>query len=578
MAARMIPSLGPAEFDPRSREDYVYYALSGLPDDFTVIHSYKMLEVLDGKKVSQREADFVVFNRKLGILVIESKAGRIRCEHGEWLYANGTPMRKYGGPYRQADSIKWKLSARFADVRLESLLDRCKITHAVWLPSLGAHELGFIDFCPEASRDITLCKTDLKDPTAQITRIMRMDVGGGRTTRLTEAEANEILQKVLLPEFNIVPTNSIDYEFNDFVFARLLDSQVRVLDFLQDQKTAAINGAAGTGKTLIAIERAKRAARDGRVLFLCFNALLKDDITLRCKDVPEIDVYTIPGYACKVKNTREPNYSALTEELMEHPESFPYDHVVIDEGQDFGIKEIEDAMVLETLRDIVERREKSTMYLFYDKRQFVQGSTMPTFLMDNDCKLTLYVNCRNTEPIAKSALSAINEEDNPKLTTLPNLGGPPLLFANPDAKSQENFVDEQLSALNKAGLSDVVVITCKTLSSSKLADCFTGSNDAKRWKGRKIPVHTVRKFKGMEAGAVILIDVDQTLWEPPLTSYQPEPGTLFYTAASRAKHELRIVCDMDVDACSRTLTHMGEKAGRHPDKKLANVLGASLVR
>ena len=177
-----------------------------------------------------------------------------------------------------------------------------------------------------------------------------------------------------------------------------------------------------------------------------------------------------------------------------------------------------------------------------------------------------------------SQVNAINEENNPKLTTLPNLGGPPLLFASPDAKSQEDFVDEQISALNKAGISDVVVITCKTLSSSKLTNCFTGSNDAKRWKGRKIPVHTVRKFKGMEAGAVILIDVDQTLWEPPLTSYQPEPGTLFYTAASRAKHELRIVCDMDVDACSRTLALMDEKAGRHPDKKLANVLGASLVR
>lgn len=578
MAARMIPSLGPAEYDPWSREDDIYYSLSSLPDDFTVIHSYKMLKVVDGKKVSQREADFVVFNRKLGILVIESKAGRIRCENGEWLYANGTPMRKYGGPYKQADSIKWRLSDRFADVGLESLRDRCKITHAVWLPSLGAHELGFIGSCPEAAREITLCKTDLKDPTAQITRIMRMDVGGDRVTRLSEAEADEVLHKVLLPEFNIVPTNSIDYEFNDFVFARLLDSQARVLDFLQDQKTAAINGAAGTGKTLIAIERAKRAARDGRVLFLCFNALLKDDIALRCKDVPEIDVYTIPGYACKVKHTDKPNYSALTEGLMEHPESFPYDHIVIDEGQDFGIKEIEDAMVLETLRDIVESREKSTMYLFYDKRQFVQGSTMPAFLMDNDCKLTLYVNCRNTELIAKSALSAINEENNPKLTTLPNLGGPPLLFASPDAKSQEDFVDEQISALNKAGISDVVVITCKTLSSSKLSDCFTGGDDTKRWKGKKVPVHTVRKFKGLEAGAVILIDVDQTLWEPPLASYQPEPGTLFYTAASRAKHELRIVCDMDVDACSRTLTLMDEKAGRHPDKKLANVLGASLVR
>lgn len=577
MAARMIPSLGPAEHNAWSREGEIYYALSKLPDDFTVIHSYKMLEVVDGSAIEQREADFVVFNRKLGILVIEAKAGKIRCENGEWIYASGESMRKHGGPYRQADNIKWKLYNRFEDVDLLDLRDRCKLSHAVWLPSFGAHELDLIDYSPEASREITLCKTDLKDPTAQITRIMKMNVGG-RNTRLSDAEADEILRKVLLPEFDIVPTNSVDYEYNDFVFARLLDSQARVLNFLQDQKTAVINGAAGTGKTLIAIERAKQAAHSGRVLFLCFNSLLKEDIARRCKDVPEIDVYTIPGYACKVRNSLEPNYSALSEELMEHPESFPYDHIVIDEGQDFGLKAIEDAMVLETLRDIIESRQGSTMYLFYDRRQFVQGSTIPGFLMDADCKLTLYVNCRNTELIAKSSLSALNEGEDHKIKTLSNLGGPPLLFSDSDAQSQEGFVDTQIATLKAAGINDIVLITCKTLEGSKLANCFTGNNDSKRWKGQKVPIHTVRRFKGMEAEAVILIDVDPTLWEEPSACYEPEPGILFYTAASRAKHELRIVCDMDSDACNQALVLMGEKTNKRPDKKLANVLGASLIR
>ena len=60
--------------------------------------------------------------------------------------------------------------------------------------------------------------------------------------------------------------------------------------------------------------------------------------------------------------------------------------------------------------------------------------------------------------------------------------------------------------------------------------------------------------------------------------YQPDPGTLFYTAASRAKHELRIVCSMDADECNKTLELMGEKANKRPEKKLANVLQASLVR
>ena len=577
MCARMIPSLGPAEHNDWSREGEIYYSLSKLPDDFTVIHSYKILEVTRENVLEQREADFIVFNRKLGILVIEAKAGKIRCEHGEWLYGSGVPMKRHGGPYRQADSMKWKLYDRFEDVGLTELRDRCRLSHAVWLPSLNASELGFIDYSPEAAREITLCKSDLQNPTAQIVRIMKMN-SSHRDTHLSESEANDVLEKVLLPEFDIVPTNSIDYRYSDFVFARLLDSQVRVLNYLQDQKTAVINGAAGTGKTLIAIERAKQVAHTGRVLFLCFNSLLKEDVARKCKNIPEIDVYTIPGYACKICNSSEPNYYSLTERLMEHPEVFPYDHIVIDEGQDFGLKDIEDAMVLETLRNIVESRTESTMYLFYDKRQFVQGSTIPSFLMEADCKLTLYVNCRNTGLIAKTSLRALGETDCTALRTLPNLGGPPLLFVNPNPEMQATFVDAQIASLQSSGINDIVIITCKTINTSELSSYFTDNHGSVNWKGQKKSVHTVRKFKGMEAEAVILIDVDQSLWKQPSMDYQPDPGTLFYTAASRAKHELRIVCSMDADECNKTLELMGEKANKRPEKKLANVLQASLVR
>lgn len=85
-------------------------------------------------------------------------------------------------------------------------------------------------------------------------------------------------------------------------------------------------------------------------------------------------------------------------------------------------------------------------------------------------------------------------------------------------------------------------------------------------ENKKIPIHTVRKFKGMEAEAVILIDVDQTLWQLPTLSYEPDPGILFYTAASRAKHELRIVCNMDENACNQTLVLMGERTNRRPKR------------
>lgn len=144
-------------------------------------------------------------------------------------------------------------------------------------------------------------------------------------------------------------------------------------------------------------------------------------------------------------------------------------------------------MVLETLRSIIESRQGSTMYLFYDERQFVQGSTIPKFLVDADCKLTFYVNCRNTELIAKSSLNALNETKDIKLKKLSNLGGPPLLLANSEAAAQEAFVDEQIAALKSAGINDIVIITCKTIDGSKLSECFTDSNGYSRWKGQKSP-------------------------------------------------------------------------------------------
>lgn len=571
--ARMIPSIGPSDYVKGSHEGDIYYALSQLPDDYTVIHSFRLLDKDKHGRLEQREADFVIFNPMLGILCVEAKAGKIKCVDGEWLYQSGIPMR-HGGPYRQADSFKWKIAGRFNELGLDALKQKCKIAHAVWLPSVAVHELGAIDYSPEASRGITLCKADLNDPLPQIERIMKVSPGSVKTN-LQPNEAEAVLHKILLPEFEIVPTGKVDYTYSEFVFSRLLDSQSRVLNFLQDQKTAAINGAAGTGKTLIAIEQAKRASQNGKVLFLCFNALLKKDIALRCKDNPNIDVYTIAGFACKICGSEKPDYYEMAMRLMDEPELFPYAHVVVDEGQDFGISDIEGAFVLETLRDAVERKH-GTMFLFYDKRQFVQGSSIPSFIEGSDCKLTLYVNCRNTQSIAHSSLSAIGGDNKVKLAT--EVGAPPVLFLNLDSGEQKRFVDEQVRQLKGHGLSDIVLLTCKTLQKSKLNEFFRHDGKDAFWKDTKVPVHTCRTFKGLEADAVILLDVDETLWVDPEREYEPERGTIFYTGASRAKHELRIVGDMGEEGCRRLLENMGVEPTRRPERKLANELGATLTR
>lgn len=569
----MIPSMGPADATPESHEEEIYASLSLLPDDYTVIHSFRMIDKDQNGHISQREADFVIFHKQLGILCVESKAGRIQCINGEWLYQNGVSM-SHGGPYNQADSARWKLLARFGDVGLEHLRSRCRTNHAVWLPTVDCSQLGPILDGPEALRDITLCKTDLGNPQPQIDRIMQINKRE-HPTDLTDTEAQQILDKVLLPTFDIIPSRGASYDYNEFSFIRLLRSQARVLDFLQDQKTAVINGAAGTGKTLIAIEYAKRCAKNGKVLFLCFNKLLRDDIENRCTETGNIDVYNIDGYACSIVGSSKHRYQALANWLIDKGESFEYDHVIIDEGQDFGIADIEDAMLLDTFKSLIDLKPNGTMYFFYDRRQFVQGSTIPRFIVEADSKLTLYVNCRNTQKIARSSISSLKEGTRGNHALKSEIGNTPQLRLSMDPNELACFVDEQITELRHRGLSDIVILTCKSIESSILSNFFVDNRT--KWRRGNVPVHTVRKYKGLEADAVILVDVNENLWKRPEHDYEPDPGILFYTAASRAKHELRVIADMNEESCKRALEYMGIQATRRPKLKFKNTLNLELI-
>lgn len=570
--AHMVPSLGPASFAPESLEDLIYNALSLLSDDYWVVHSFKMVGVTDEGSLSEREADFVVFNKRLGILVIEAKAGQVQTIDGVWCYGNGTPM-KHGGPYRQASDIKWALYDRFEDMGLSHLRGKCKLVHAVWFPSIHSSQLGALDYSSEAARELTLCKNDLGNPGQMIQSIMSFDVSDVRT-HLSDREAREILDKIIRPEFKIVPINAVDYGYSNYVFARLLDEQVRVLDFLQEQKSAAINGAAGTGKTLVAIEHAKRISASDRVLFLCFNRLLSENIKQRCSDFANIDVYTIDALCMRMVGNLD--FGELVSKISENTSLFPYRHVVVDEGQDFGQEAIEEADVLGYLSLLVEERG-GTIYFFYDRRQLVQGVGLPRVISDSDCRLTLYRNCRNTENIARCSLRSLNDNSGGQVLLSNEPGNPPLLKISSINKELESFVDDELCDLRVKGLTDVVVLTCKTLERSAFGHCFCQRSDSIHWKDTSARIYTCRTFKGLEADAVVLIDVDETLWDEPISPHSPKEGLLFYTGASRAKYELRVAACLTETGCRSILSRFGIATSRRPIKKFAQILSLSLV-
>ena len=562
--AKMIPNR-PHEFAPASLEGIMFEGLEKLPDDYYVFHSLRISTVVDNT-FHESETDFVIFNKRLGILCLEAKAGKAQYKDGYWLYGSGEQMHN-GGPFNQAASNKWKLVKYFENHRFTSILDKCKFLHAVWFPSLTDNDVRTMILPTEADRALIMTKEALINPEPYLEKIFAMNLPGGKETNLTENDSNRILREILCPQFNVFPSVTFEADLKKIVFHRLLQEQSGILNFLSEQKTAVINGAAGTGKTMIAVEKAQRHAMTGeKVLFLCYNTQLKNYLSENYAH-ENIDYYTVSGYACKLCDFTVPNYDKMTSILEEMYvfDTFPYEHVVIDEGQDFGIDDVEEANIVELLKSIIVERkpESSSFYIFYDKLQLIQSSQVPKYIEEADCKLTLYRNCRNTENIATTSLAPITERK-PRLIEGCVKGAPAKLHFCNTSDAVIEKINLLIETLKGQGVKDVVILTCKTESTSILNSSV--SNGLYRNKYR---FSTCRKFKGLEADAVILVDVDED-------TFVGNNILIYYVGTSRARLWLDILTTMNNESCTNVLQDAFEKKGiiRNPQRELAAAINA----
>ena len=565
--AIMIPEK-PRDFDPRSRENIMFSALESLPDEYFVVHSFRVNKIRTDNSLYEGEADFVIFHPQKGILCVEAKATRVRYEGGTWCYGDGRPMHS-GGPVAQAQRAMYAVRDYMRDHGMKDFVDRCKFLYAVWFPLVSDDYLRRMILPPELPRELLLAEEALYDPGFYLDRIFSFIDHGKMKTSLSPSQTSRIVNEILCPQFEIAPSASFDTDTKHIIFHRLLKEQASVLNFLEEQKTAIINGAAGTGKTLVALEKAKRHAfRGEKVLFLCFNRQLRDHLAGNYAH-ENIDYETIARFACRLGHTPEPDYSLLNRLLEDMWEkgNFPYQHVIVDEGQDFGSEAIEEADVLSTLKTIVEdTREDGSFYVFYDKLQLIQAREMPRFLEDADCKLTLYRNCRNTENIAKTSLRPISERS-PKLMENCIVGVPAKMHFCQDEESVLGAVDDTLDSLLGDGIENIVILTCKKETDSVLVRYIeNGFYPAGK---KKIRFTTCRKFKGLEADAIILVDVD----EDTFRGNEGQNVLLFYVGTSRARLRLDIVTSLDNDGCLRVLESLGKTDRvKRPQRELARAL------
>ncbi|MDY0278558.1 MAG: NERD domain-containing protein, partial [Acholeplasma sp.] len=379
--AIMIPQL-PREYNKASLEGYIFDNLSKLSDEYFIFHSFKILDLSSG--IRDVEIDFMILSTKGDLIVIEAKAGQIKVIDGDWYYSSGLLM-KSGGPFEQAKRNKYALKDQLTTRRdLINILPKLTLIHAICLPSTTEGYIKNLALPMDCPIDLIITKDDLESNIQKkIERIVDFSVNR-KNQFINSSEIKKLVYSVLAPTFNVISIDSLEKDIKSARFKALTEEQFVVLDFLENQRSATISGAAGTGKTMIAIEKAKRLSYNNeKVLFLCYNRFLRDTLYTNYHS-NLIDYYTLDMFTSKVSNKTSDTFQKFNQYLskcFDENNGFDYKHVIIDEGQDFGQNDIDEYQIVELLSLIVEQK-KGSFYVFYDRYQQVQGHMLPSYIQN----------------------------------------------------------------------------------------------------------------------------------------------------------------------------------------------------
>ena len=529
-------------FHASEGEKLVYKALQKLNSDYSIIHSYRWLGD-ESQRRSEGEADFLIIHPAKGILSVEVKAGGVAFRNGNWIQINrNTGSEKVMDPFGQAAESQYRVRLLLRNNYRGTMP---LIGRAVWFTSVCVDKN--LKLPPEAVRDIILDQDSLAEPEKALDAAFWYWQRNLRfvPTPLTGGQYKELL-RVLLPSFQIAETISSSARENQTSYVQLTRQQFAVLDFLREQKIAAIHGPAGTGKSLLAMEKSRMLAQTGqKVLLLCFNEFLLQHLRTQKLD-PLITVHNVRSLAEEILQDDTLPIEQINKFFEEYfatdfdDTDWQYPNIVVDEGQD-----ISDAM-LEHLSFLAELNDGS-FYVFYDRNQFIlerNSPEQPKYLDSKaECRLVLYRNCRNTAEIAATVGSLVDMRQEPYVN---NVHGekPKAVFYTDKAAVRgiaERFVKTMKE--NRVSLEDMVILSVHSLEHSALhgVRSLAGIPVSNTLEEGKVWVTTTRKYKGLEAKAVLLIDVEVSKLMDAVMQ------RMIYIGGSRANTYLKVAFYEDVE-------------------------------
>jgi Nuclease-related domain len=221
------------------------------------------------------ETDFIIAHPDYGILLIEVKGGGIRYEgvRRQWISTDRERIDHDIDPFTQVVQCKYALINKLKSLPLWSQR-WIEVGHAVAFPD---SYLSHTVLPPEAPAEIIIDARDLSHLPERIIQIFQYWHGQQSSLEKPDPALLRDLERIIAPTIRLRNPLSIQVNDDEREIIRLTEEQYRLLTMLSKTRRAAISGCAGSGKTMMAIEKAKRLANEGfRTLLTCYNRPLSE--------------------------------------------------------------------------------------------------------------------------------------------------------------------------------------------------------------------------------------------------------------------------------------------------------------
>ncbi len=532
----------PAEIGPECKSNAERKVFEFLKESSLEGYAFHSVGLPKHEKKAYSEADFIIVTR-CGILCLEIKGGQVSCENGLWAFENKYNKidYKYEGPFEQVAGARFAL--RDALKKILPWISKASFASGVVFPDITFSYHG-VSVIPEVMYDYS--STELFDE--YIGKCY--DYWDSREHRrlyyLTEEEIGQI-KCAIRDDLHFVPSLQATINSIDEHLVQLTDEQINIIDNIEDNDKILVNGPAGSGKTLIALEYAKRAAGNNkRVLFLVFNKCLARYLSRLISD-ENIIVRHIHGLiseyvALDEQNIKSPQYYSEIlpkkfEALLDAKKIALYDVLVVDEGQD---------LLTNRYISIFNKLLKKGLYggrwiMFYDGNQnlfagakFVKA--LEAIKKYNPVSLKLTKNCRNTQQIANFN-KCCSRFDSGKTS----IRGQEVKILNCIQNEECNNLEAYLDELFSSGVapSDITIISPYSIENSIISK-YEGKykNNIVKFTGEgvtdDIRFATIQSFKGLDSKIVIALDMQ---------NYLGDNNMIAYTLFSRARAMLCVILE-----------------------------------